>query len=62
MFSPPTSVSIAGLVGSDQRIVAAHNNAVKVALKELEQFAAARVPSNKQHRRGCVSARRFTRT
>jgi conjugative relaxase-like TrwC/TraI family protein len=48
-FSPPKSVSIAALVGGDQRIVAAHNDAVKVALKELEQFAAARVRSNKNN-------------
>src|SRR6266481_5088051 len=48
-FSPPKSVSIAALVGGDQRIVAAHNDAVKVALKELEQFAAARVRSRKSN-------------
>ena len=48
-FSPPKSVSIAALVGGDQRIVTAHNEAVKVALKELEQFAAARVRSNKNN-------------
>jgi len=48
-FSPPKSVSIAALVGSDQRIVAAHNDAVKVALKELEQFAAVRVRSKKSN-------------
>ena len=44
-FSPPKSVSIAALVGGDQRIVEAHKDAVKVALKELEQFAAVRVRS-----------------
>jgi len=48
-FSPPKSVSIAALVGGDQRIVAAHSDAVKVALKELEQFAAARVRSKKSN-------------
>jgi conjugative relaxase-like TrwC/TraI family protein len=48
-FSPPKSVSIVALVGADQRIVAAHNDAVKVALKELEQFAAVRVRSNKSN-------------
>jgi conjugative relaxase-like TrwC/TraI family protein len=48
-FSPPKSVSIAVLVGGDQRIVAAHNDAVKVALKELEQFAAARVRARKSN-------------
>jgi conjugative relaxase-like TrwC/TraI family protein len=48
-FSPPKSVSIAALVGGDQRIIAAHTDAVKVALKELEQFAAARVRSKKSN-------------
>ena len=42
-FSPPKSVSIAALVGDDQRIVAAHRAAVKVAVQELEAFAATRV-------------------
>ncbi|MEP6672443.1 MAG: MobF family relaxase [Chthoniobacter sp.] len=42
-FSPPKSVSIAALVGNDERIVAAHREAVKVAVKELEEFAATRV-------------------
>ncbi len=48
-FSPPKPVSIAALVGDDQRIVVAHKDAVKVALKELEQFAAARVRSRKSN-------------
>jgi len=48
-FSPPKSVSIAALVGGDHRIAAAHNDAVKVALKELEQFAAARVRSKRSN-------------
>ena len=48
-FSPPKSVSIAALVGGDRRIVAVHNDAVKVALKELEQFAAVRVRSKKSN-------------
>lgn len=42
-FSPPKSVSIAALVAGDERIVAAHRDAVKVALSELERFAAARI-------------------
>ncbi len=42
-FSPPKSVSIAALVGEDQRIVAAHRAAVKIAAIELERFAATRV-------------------
>ncbi len=42
-FSPPKSVSIAALVAGDSRIVDAHRAAVKLAVKELERFAATRV-------------------
>ena len=42
-FSPPKSVSIAGLVANDVRIVEAHRAAISVAVAELEQFAAARL-------------------
>jgi conjugative relaxase-like TrwC/TraI family protein len=42
-FSPPKSVSIAAFVANDRRIAAAHAGAVKVALLELERFAATRV-------------------
>jgi conjugative relaxase-like TrwC/TraI family protein len=42
-FSPPKSVSIAGLVANDVRIVEAHRAAISVAVTELEQFAAARL-------------------
>jgi conjugative relaxase-like TrwC/TraI family protein len=42
-FSPPKSVSIAALVGEDDRILAAHHEAVKVAMAELEKLAATRV-------------------
>lgn len=42
-FSPPKSVSIAALVAGDSRIVDAHRAAVKLAVNELEQFAATRV-------------------
>jgi conjugative relaxase-like TrwC/TraI family protein len=48
-FSPPKSVSIAALVGGDERIVVAHNDAVRIALKELEQFAAARIRAGKSN-------------
>jgi conjugative relaxase-like TrwC/TraI family protein len=61
-FSPPKSVSLAALVRGDQRIVGAHNDAVKIALKELEQFAAARVrarKSNSDHRTGNIVAALF---
>lgn len=42
-FSPPKSVSIAALVGEDERIIAAHDEAVKLATGELERLAATRV-------------------
>jgi conjugative relaxase-like TrwC/TraI family protein len=42
-FSPPKSVSIAALVGDDRRILEAHDEAVQVALRQLETYAATRV-------------------
>ena len=42
-FSPPKSVSIAAFVAGDRRIAAAHAEAVKIALLELERFATVRV-------------------
>ena len=42
-FSPPKSVSIAGFLGKDERILEAHNRAVRLALREFEAFTAARV-------------------
>jgi conjugative relaxase-like TrwC/TraI family protein len=42
-FSPPKSVSVAALAGADERIIEAHTNAVRSALKEFETFATARV-------------------
>ena len=42
-FSPPKSVSLAGFLGNDERIFAAHTRAVQAALKEFEAFAATRV-------------------
>lgn len=53
-FSPPKSVSVAALVGNDERIVAAHRAAVSVAVKEVEQFASVQV-----HEKG-KSSERFT--
>ena len=61
-FSPPKSVSIAALVGDDQRIIAAHADAVKVALTELERFASARVRgggNNADRRTGNIIAALF---
>lgn len=42
VIRPPKSVSIVGLV-HDSRIIDAHNEAVKIALGELEQYAQTRV-------------------
>src|SRR5205807_4046596 len=41
--SPPKSVSIAGLLGKDERILEAHSRAVCSALREFESFAATRI-------------------
>ena len=42
-FSPPKSVSAMALLADDKRIVAAHQRAIQIALKEFEAFAATRV-------------------
>jgi len=42
-FSPPKSVSIAGFLGRDERILEAHARAVRSALAEFESFAATRI-------------------
>jgi conjugative relaxase-like TrwC/TraI family protein len=42
-FSPPKSVSVAALVGADDRILEAHADAVRSALKAFEAFATTRV-------------------
>ncbi len=42
-FSPPKSVSVVALAGADERIIAAHDQAVRSAMRELEAFAATRV-------------------
>src|SRR6266568_57747 len=42
-FSPPKSVSLAGFLGKDERILQAHARAVRSALREFEAFAATRV-------------------
>ena len=42
-FSPPKSVSVAALVGADERILEAHAHAVRLAMKEFEAFATTRV-------------------
>lgn len=45
-LSPPKSVSIAALVGGDRRIEETHQRAARIAVAELEKFAAARVRKN----------------
>jgi conjugative relaxase-like TrwC/TraI family protein len=44
-LSPPKSVSIVALLGGDDRILRAHDRATRIALAELEKFAATRVHS-----------------
>ncbi len=45
-FSAPKSVSIQALVGADERLVAAHDKAVRETLAEAESHAASRVRLN----------------
>lgn len=45
-FSAPKSVSIQSMVGSDERLIAAHDKAVCEALAEAENYAATRVRLN----------------
>ena len=42
-ISPPKSVSVAALVGADERILDAHAQAVRSAMREFEAFATTRV-------------------
>jgi conjugative relaxase-like TrwC/TraI family protein len=46
-FSAPKSVSLTALVGGDDRVRAAHREAVGVALNELERYTQARMGSNR---------------
>jgi conjugative relaxase-like TrwC/TraI family protein len=48
-FSPPKSVSVVALAGADERIVAAHHEAVRSAMRELEAFATTRVRVSGSH-------------
>lgn len=45
-FSAPKSVSLAALVGGDERILEAHDRSVDVALTELEKYTHARMGGN----------------
>ncbi|HGM7842314.1 TPA: conjugative transfer relaxase/helicase TraI [Serratia marcescens] len=42
-FSAPKSVSIMAMLGGDKRLIAAHNHAVEVAVREIEKMASTRV-------------------
>jgi conjugative relaxase-like TrwC/TraI family protein len=53
-IAPPKSVSLAALIGLDRLVVKAHDEAVAVAMKEFEHYAATRV------RVGQSSEDRFT--
>ena len=45
-FSAPKSVSLAALVGDDERILEAHERSVDVALNEFERYVQARIGGN----------------
>ena len=45
-FSAPKSVSLTALVGGDDRVRAAHREAVTIALTELERYTQARIGGN----------------
>jgi len=45
-FSAPKSVSLTALVGGDERVRAAHEESVAVALDELERYVQARIGGN----------------
>jgi len=62
-FSPPKSVSIAGLVARDQYVTQAHHRALRLALAEFEAFASTRVrkgSSNEDRMTSNVVAALFT--
>src|SRR6185437_7009697 len=48
-LSPPKSVSIAALVGNDKRIIKAYDEAVQVAMRQLQTYAATRVRTQGQY-------------
>src|ERR1022692_3627779 len=48
-LSPPKSVSIAAFVGNDKRIIEAHDEAVTVAMRHLQIYAATRVRKQNQY-------------
>jgi len=62
-FSPPKSVSLAALLGNDERILGAHTRAVQSALSEFEAFAGTRIRVGgvqRDHSTGNFAAALFT--
>lgn len=53
-FSPPKSVSLAGFLGEDTRVLDAHARAVKSALREFEAFASTRIRAGGEHSDRCT--------
>lgn len=62
-FSAPKSVSLAGLVGGDKRIIEAHNKAVNTALKAVEERFSWTRTGSKENRQvkiaGNITAAKF---
>lgn len=59
-FSAPKSVSLAALVGGDERITEAHDRSVNTALSELEKYVQARIGgSNPAETTGKMIAAKF---
>lgn len=42
-FSAPKGISVLAMLGGDKRLIAAHNHAVEVAVREIEKLASTRV-------------------
>lgn len=62
-FSPPKSVSLAGFLGEDTRVLEAHARAVRIALGEFEAFASTRIRTRgaqNDRRTGNFAAALFT--
>ncbi|MCI0746298.1 MAG: relaxase domain-containing protein [Verrucomicrobia subdivision 3 bacterium] len=62
-FSPPKSVSLAGFLGEDVRVLEAHARAVRTALGEFEAFASTRIRTGRaqnDRRTGNFAAALFT--
>lgn len=62
-FSPPKSVSLAGFLGEDVRVLEAHARAVRTALGEFEAFASTRIRTGgaqNDRRTGNFAAALFT--